>query len=1229
MTLRVGLTIGGDSSQAQAALRAASVAVEELNRLEAAGIGVARAGSKAALDLSDAQQRVAATTAGLRAQFNPTFAVLRNYKTTLETIHAAHRIGAITAVEMADALGRERVAAQASLAAIKGHSSALSQLGSGTNAGRIGLQQLGFQAQDVAVQMSLGTDAVRALSMQLPQAIGAMQLMANSTGSAGGAFNRFATFLAGPWGVALGVAIPVAGLLAQKLFDTADAAAAAEQGTSSFAAAQAAVTGALERTSGALASQNALLLANARLQAITLRGDALANRREADGIYRRAGQASIGRQIGTALLGAFGAAGGAHAPGRTGLPQARPATASGSVQRLIQDVRSGRLSAADALRLSETQNFDGLRISRAELQDAIISIAEAREQDDVARLIDESLNAGTAAPQFRRGGGRGERPAGGRSGRSAAGRAERLNAGDLRFAQSVEDSIQRINERWTAQPSLIRQARGAVDDLNDIIGAAQARLARGGIGEREAAALRGQIADAQGAIQTVAEGLNEPFARLQQQSEQQVSVLQLIRAGRDDEAAALQQIFQLQDQVGDVTREQREAILANVVAERELNEAIARRSEMIGAYQQSISDVRADLEALLSGQGDGNFLGNLRRNFQQLQGRVLTEQIFGPALRGLEQYVREETGISSAVDIMTTGTERAGRAASSLADVFDRARGLIERPAAGPLAGVAAGAGLGAGGPTGDPLGAIAVSVAAVAEASDAAAGAIAEAAASAENRDIVVTGGVMALRPDAFFNRLVKDTVDPALAALDDLLGTRFFSGLSGVLSGALQGYVTAGPTGAVLGALGGIRGLPDGIQKGLARGLAGAQTGTQIAALGKGLGLKTSSTGGAIGGAIGGATGIPGADIVGSIIGSLVGGLVKKTPYGTAVVSGAGDASVTGNKKAARAAAGSLAEAVQNGLSGIAEQLGGEVGSYLVSIGTYKDKVRVSGSGKTGKLKGGDVVDFGKDGQEAGVAYAIQNAIADGGIQGLSAAVQRALGSTSNLDKAVKEALKVQEVETALGGIGAIMAREFRTFEAQARERVRVARDYGFDLIAIEKYNAEQRQALTQKLLDAQVGSLQRLVEEMTSGSLFEGSAFDRRDALLAQIDVARGELSAGKEGAGDRLAGLFEQLNSLSKEIYGTTGGFAADRASILDQATAAIAQANERIAAASAASDPALTTTNAALDENNDQNAVIIAQLGSMNAQLAELTAANSLLGNRLSLDRLSGLAVTSQ
>ncbi|WP_454278971.1 TIGR02594 family protein [Sphingomonas sp. Marseille-Q8236] len=383
----------------------------------------------------------------------------------------------------------------------------------------------------------------------------------------------------------------------------------------------------------------------------------------------------------------------------------------------------------------------------------------------------------------------------------------------------------------------------------------------------------------------------------------------------------------------------------------------------------------------------------------------------------------------------------------------------------------------------------------------------------------------------------------------------------------------------------------------------------------------------GGALGGALGGKAvsallgnlgGFAGpiGSVVGGILGGIVGNLFNKPKSGSAVITSVDTGATLGGNKEITAALSGSAKSIQSGIQKIADQLGGGVGAFNVSIGKREDYYRVDGNGSTrvsDKHPGSGLLYNGKDEAEA-ITIAIANAIADGAVTGLSPRVQRAIQSTPDIDKALAEAVKVQDLELTMGGITAQIDKAFADFERQAKDRVRIAQTYGFDVVAIEKKNAEDRAKLAEQLTKQQVGSLQKLIEEMTTGSLAEGTAMDKIAAVNTSIAKAKADLDAGVEGAGDTLASLYQQRLALSKEAYGTTSGYAADRAATLDEARTAIAKANARIVAASGdtTSDPALKTTNAAiaatnsaLDENNDQNARMIAALERSNELLASL------------------------
>lgn len=198
----------------------------------------------------------------------------------------------------------------------------------------------------------------------------------------------------------------------------------------------------------------------------------------------------------------------------------------------------------------------------------------------------------------------------------------------------------------------------------------------------------------------------------------------------------------------------------------------------------------------------------------------------------------------------------------------------------------------------------------------------------------------------------------------------------------------------------------------------LGGMQKGALASSIADAIGIKQSKTGAMIGSAVGSVLPIPFGGAIGGFVGGTIGGFFKKSKWGTAALTGGADPSVAGNKATLRASAGGAAGSVQDTLAMIANQLGGDLGNYNVSIGQYKDKWRVSTSGYTGKLKAGKngVVDFGKDGEEEAVRYAIRDALADGAIKGISDAAQRILKSGQDIEVALEKAASIEAIPKLL---------------------------------------------------------------------------------------------------------------------------------------------------------------------------------------------------------------------
>ncbi|MGH0220821.1 tail length tape measure protein [Sinorhizobium meliloti] len=89
----------------------------------------------------------------LRARYSPLFATINNYKSAVADIKRAHALGAISANEMTAAIQRERQAALASTAAIKGRNAALAAMPAGrggVGAGAFNTSNLAAQGFDIA-----------------------------------------------------------------------------------------------------------------------------------------------------------------------------------------------------------------------------------------------------------------------------------------------------------------------------------------------------------------------------------------------------------------------------------------------------------------------------------------------------------------------------------------------------------------------------------------------------------------------------------------------------------------------------------------------------------------------------------------------------------------------------------------------------------------------------------------------------------------------------------------------------------------------------------------------------------------------------------------------------------------------------------------------------------------------------------------------------------------------
>lgn len=381
-----------------------------------------------------------------------------------------------------------------------------------------------------------------------------------------------------------------------------------------------------------------------------------------------------------------------------------------------------------------------------------------------------------------------------------------------------------------------------------------------------------------------------------------------------------------------------------------------------------------------------------------------------------------------------------------------------------------------------------------------------------------------------------------------------------------------------------------------------AGASVGATVAGVADAVGIKLNKTGAQIGGALGGLTGIPGGDIIGAIAGGLIGNAFAKSGSATISASNGKVANSSSGNGGIAKAASALTGSIGDAITSIAQQLGGEIGNFSVSIGKRGSSFRVDTAGG-GRIRGNTVTAFDNEGDA--VRAALADAIKDGAIGGVSPRVQGVLKQyADNVNRALAEALKVKGLEDLLADRGNPFASAFRQLEAQLKERVKVASEYGFDLVQIEKINAEDRAAALKEALTRSTGSIKALLADLMSGGRATGSATERLGRLTAErakaADLARG----GDTSQIDVVANLSQQIDDLAKEAFGTTGAFASSRQDTIALLNGLVSFTEDRIKAGAA---DAQKGTDALLAEAKGTNAALEDIYGVNKAMLEALQA----------------------
>jgi hypothetical protein len=772
--------------------------------------------------------------------------------------------------------------------------------------------------------------------------------------------------------------------------------------------------------------------------------------------------------------------------------------------------------------------------------------------------------------------------------KAATAKAQELLA---RFGDQSAEAIARINERFDEQPRLIDQAAQATRQLDAVIA---------DLSQRKPPGFEQMIADAEAAKGTIEDALVRPFRQMADDAQRRLQIQTALAAGQEDEAAALQEIFRLEDQIGDLTNDQKDAVRAVVAEEQRRTRELERQRALFEAQLDVLDQARSSLTDLLSGRSS-NFFGDIRQALQDLNGKRMFDSLFGDMFQQIEDELRGQSPLGKesqrAADELTKFTDAVKGATAGISGAAND-NGLVTASATSPefkqaFDALFSGRTVGWSGGMNAP-------------------GAM---SAAGESGVIEVT----TKRPTDITNRSITEIADkisgaivnPFEKALSDAFGTEFAQMLGGVMKGALSGYMTGGTTGGILGGLKGIvdqtgifGGSTGGVSGALGKAGSGAATGTMAAGIMKSLGLKTSTTGAQIGGAIGSFVPIPGGEIIGSIAGGLIGGLFKTNRTANAVLTNGSGYTQSGKDSGNYSTAAGLGDSVLEGLNNIVDQLGGEIGNFMVTIGTRGDEYRVNTNGTSLKLKNG-AISFGDD-AEAAIAYAIKNAIEDGAIKGMRQSTINIIKAGKDLDAALSDAVdwenafkELAKYKDPIGSALDDLDEEFEKLIAIGKAGSASAEE----MAQLEELYGIKRNEIIKEQAESLVGSLKSLLSDLTTGD--NGlSLRDRRNAALSEYDALAARVQAGDTTAYDDYTDAAQTLLGIERDLYGSQQEYF-DRLNEVIDLTKTRIDAETNVVSINENRDSPFDSTGAVKSSIDTVNDTLTSQLTAVNQNIGTL------------------------
>ena len=387
----------------------------------------------------------------------------------------------------------------------------------------------------------------------------------------------------------------------------------------------------------------------------------------------------------------------ADAGGRRGASgrQATPLV-SAQIQRYLNDPSTVNDVSTELGRIARTSTSVAERraaeraIPRlADVVTAATTLNDARAQErillnggtaaDRARFLGEDLASGGAAQSD-------EDVAEARRNRAAAtddaAKAER----ELQQIQSRTDQRSDILSKYEERSTALRRAEIDTRRLMQMVGqeindqrfiTADNALGRGIYTQ--------EMADADKA--RIDYGVRQPLRDVFEEFERNRDISMLRLDGYEAEAAALQRALTLQDDIGELGREDLERLIRQERQQLRINDALESRARELQGILDAANQTRdafADMLTQLSRNPVNalkNFGSTILNNIAQIQARRLTERLFAGADERLRQLVTGSNGVERAAEILERNVRTAGEALPPMATAAERTATALENAA--------------------------------------------------------------------------------------------------------------------------------------------------------------------------------------------------------------------------------------------------------------------------------------------------------------------------------------------------------------------------------------------------------------------------------------------------------------------------------------------------------------------------------------------------------------------